>query len=209
MLLALQLNNLLEEAPTLVEVPDVVGESQATGTTTLETALFVVAVQEEYSSLAAGLVSNQSPAGGGFAAEGSTVTIYISLGVRPASDGGSAKRKQRRRSHLVEIDGQFFEVANQQEAIELLQKATNLAQTVAKQQTERVAKRIKRGKPTTVQAPVIKTSSPEIMAVVDDYRERIESIYRQIAIDSQIRELMRVRQLQEQDDEDAIAVLLH
>lgn len=209
MLLLLQQNNLLGEAPTLVEVPDVVGEAQATGTTTLETALFVVAVREEYSSLAAGLISNQSPAGGEFAAEGSTVTVYISLGVRPASDGGSAKRKQRRRSHLVEIDGQFFEVANQQEAIELLQKASDIAESVAEQQTERVAKRVKRGKPAKVAAPVIRSDSPELAPVIDQYRERIQAIYRQIEIDAQIRELMRLKLQQEQDDEDAIFVLLH
>ena len=70
-----------------VEVPDVVGETQAAGTTTLETALFVVSVQTAYSSVVAiGLIISQSPAGGAFAAEGSTVTITVSLGDAPIAD---------------------------------------------------------------------------------------------------------------------------
>ena len=87
MLLALQLNNLLEEAADLVEVPDVVGETQSAGTTTLETALFVVAVATAYSaSVASGNIISQSPTAGSFAAEGSTVTITVSLGREPEAE---------------------------------------------------------------------------------------------------------------------------
>jgi hypothetical protein len=86
-LLALQLNNLLEEGADVVEVPDVTGETQAAGTTELETALFVVAVETAYSdSVAVGLIISQDPTGGSFAAEGSTVTITVSLGPEPVSD---------------------------------------------------------------------------------------------------------------------------
>lgn len=85
MLLALQLNNLLEVPATPVEVPDVVGDLQAAGTLELETALFVVAVSTAYSpSVAVGVIISQSPAGGAFAGQGSTVTITVSLG--PVSD---------------------------------------------------------------------------------------------------------------------------
>ena len=67
-----------------VEVPDVVGETQAAGTTELETALFVVSVATAYSDLVAeGLIISQSPEGGEFAASGSTVTITVSLGPEP------------------------------------------------------------------------------------------------------------------------------
>lgn len=65
----------------LVEVPDVIGETQAAGTATLEGVAFVVAVETAYSStVAAGLIIEQSPAAGIEAAEGSTVTITVSLG---------------------------------------------------------------------------------------------------------------------------------
>ena len=65
-----------------VTVPNVVGQSQASGTTTLEGDGFVVAVATAYSSsVAEGLIISQSPAAGAEAGEGSTVTITVSLGV--------------------------------------------------------------------------------------------------------------------------------
>ena len=82
MLLALQQNLLLGEVPTLVEVPDVVGQSQASGTTELEGEGFDVAVSTAYSDVvAAGTIISQSPTAGSDAIEGSTVTITVSLGV--------------------------------------------------------------------------------------------------------------------------------
>ena len=75
------------QAAALVEVPDVVGQSQASGTTELETALFVVSVATAYSpTIAAGLIISQAPTAGSFAAEGSTVTITVSLGPEPVAD---------------------------------------------------------------------------------------------------------------------------
>lgn len=83
-------------APNLVEVPDVVGETEAAGTATLEGAGFVVSASEAYSStVAAGLIISQSPEGGEFANEGSTVAIVVSLGPQPVDDtatGGWAFR---------------------------------------------------------------------------------------------------------------------
>jgi beta-lactam-binding protein with PASTA domain len=74
-------------AAALVEVPDVVGETQAQATTDLEAVLFVVAVETAYSaSIAVGLVISQDPVGGEFAAEGSTVTITVSLGPEPETE---------------------------------------------------------------------------------------------------------------------------
>jgi hypothetical protein len=68
-----------------VTVPDVVGQSQAAGTATLEGDGFVVAVGTAYSStVPAGEIISQSPAGGVEAPAGSTVTITVSLGEAPA-----------------------------------------------------------------------------------------------------------------------------
>lgn len=81
MLLLLQQNMLLGEAPTLVEVPDVVGQSEASATAELEALLFVVEVQTAYSNtVPVGDVISQSPIAGVDALEGSTVIIIVSLG---------------------------------------------------------------------------------------------------------------------------------
>lgn len=79
-----------------VEVPDVVGLAQADATTTLEGAGFVVAVTTATSStVAAGLVISQAPAGGAFATEGSTVTIVVSTGdVTPVNPLLLGKKKK-------------------------------------------------------------------------------------------------------------------
>lgn len=74
-----------------IEVPDVVGETQAAGTATLEGDGFVVSVETAYSpTIDAGLIISQSPTGGSFAAPGSTITITVSLGAAPLFDGGGA-----------------------------------------------------------------------------------------------------------------------
>lgn len=108
MLLLLQQNLLLGEAADLVEVPDVVGQEQAAGTTTLEGEGFVVAVETAYSStVAAGTIISQSPTAGSEALSGSTVTITVSLGDQPQQQGGggfwfgydrfAAERRRRKR----------------------------------------------------------------------------------------------------------------
>lgn len=75
-------SSIAAEAP--VEVPDVVGETQAAGTATLEGDGFVVSVTTAYSdSVAEGLIISQDPAGGEFAASGATVAIVVSLGPEP------------------------------------------------------------------------------------------------------------------------------
>ncbi len=72
----------------LVTVPDVVGNTQAVGTATLQGSGFVVAVQNAYSGVvAAGNIISQSPTAGSSAASGSTVTIVVSLGAAPADSG--------------------------------------------------------------------------------------------------------------------------
>jgi len=84
MLLLLQQNLLLGDDPSLVNVPDVVGQTQAAGTATLTGDGFVVAVvTANSSSVPAGTIIGQSPTAGSSELLGSTVTITVSLG-----DGG-------------------------------------------------------------------------------------------------------------------------
>jgi hypothetical protein len=119
-------------------------------------------------------------------------------------------RRYRSRRLVVEIDGQDFEVGSEAEARELLDRAKALAEEVAEEAVEHQVKRVKRKKRAApVQIPVITTEEPELKSLVSTYRDDIEAIYRQIAIDAEIRELMR-RKLRDEDEDDAItALLLH
>ncbi|MDP2709924.1 MAG: PASTA domain-containing protein, partial [Solirubrobacteraceae bacterium] len=73
--------------PTQAEVPDVVGRSQNTATTTLSGAGFEVAVEEVDvdSATQDGRVQRQSPAGGRDVDRGATVTITVGVFERPPS----------------------------------------------------------------------------------------------------------------------------
>jgi hypothetical protein len=136
MLLVLQLNNLLGDPPTLVTVPDVVGETQADGTTELEALLFVVAVETAYSStVPAGTIISQSPAAGLDAVEGSTVTITVSLGEAPVvqQDAGGGfyfgfdrirheREKRKREQEELEAETQAIQDSTDREIAKLLRE---------------------------------------------------------------------------------------
>jgi beta-lactam-binding protein with PASTA domain len=83
---------------TQVEVPDVVGDSQATGTSTLEGDGFVVSVATAHSStVPVGDIISQSPIGGVETDEGSTVTIWVSVGPSEGSGNICLWRRRGRR----------------------------------------------------------------------------------------------------------------
>jgi hypothetical protein len=103
-----------------VEVPDVVGDLQADGSTELEGAGFVVAVATAYSSVvAAGLIISQDPAGGAFALPGTTVTITVSLGEAAQSATGGWWPEFDRTRYLREKRRREIEEA--EEAAKLIQ----------------------------------------------------------------------------------------
>ena len=80
-----------------VEVPDVVGDDEATATATLEGAGFVVSVSSDYSAtVAAGNVVSQNPLAGTQAAVGATIAIIVSLGAATGAGGGILLRYRRR-----------------------------------------------------------------------------------------------------------------
>lgn len=195
-----------------VEVPDVVGETQAAGTATLEGDGFVVSVSTAYSdSVAVGLIISQDPTGGSFAQLGSTVEIVVSLGPEPVVEqpSGAGKPKRRKR-YLIEIDGQEFLVSSFAEAEALLQKAAALAQQVADQAAARNSKRTRRKKRAVqISKPVIETPNTEIQPLVSQYRADIDKIYESMARDAEIRELLRLKLIEEDEDDAVIALLLH
>jgi Skp family chaperone for outer membrane proteins len=174
-LLPLQLNQLLSTPPTLVEVPDVVGQTQASGTAELEAVLFVVAVETAYSSIvAAGNIISQSPLAGVFAVEGSTVTITVSLGEAASQDQPSggfffdydrAVRQQRRRKREreeAEEEAKKIQDALDREIAELLHKQE--AKDAERADLERIqvladkyaGKAMREGLPRKVSAAILK-----------------------------------------------------
>jgi hypothetical protein len=119
-----------------VAVPDVVGQSQASGTATLEGGGFVVAVQTAHSSIVpAGDIISQSPSAGAEVPEGSTVTITVSLGEAPVADetftGGfvyaferemARRRKEARERMQAEEQAKELQDALDREIAELMHK---------------------------------------------------------------------------------------
>ena len=68
-----------------ITVPSVTGDSEASARSKLSDRGFSVSVLSEYSDyVAEGLVTRQSPEGGAEVMPGASVTIYLSLGVKPA-----------------------------------------------------------------------------------------------------------------------------
>jgi hypothetical protein len=186
----------------LVEVPDVVGQTQASGTAELEGVAFVVSVQNAYSgSVAAGDIISQSPTAGTQRPEGSVVFIVVSLGPEPISENKGAGKPKRRRRYVVEIDGRDFEVSGPDEAVALLGRAKE----VAAQQIEKALAaptRISRGIP----RPRIATAAPELKQVVAQARREITSLYDQATRDLEIAALLR--KADEEEEENLIRLLM-
>jgi hypothetical protein len=102
-------------AAAAVTVPNVVGETQAQGTTDIQAVGLTVSVITAYSSVvAAGLIISQVPAGGSQVSPGSDVQITLSLGDQPAPpvqdtfSGGFLyeyeREQNRRRKKRRELD---------------------------------------------------------------------------------------------------------
>jgi hypothetical protein len=121
-----------------VQVPDVVGLTQADGTNALEADGFVVAVATAYSSVVqAGLIISQDPAAGSTPGTGATVTITVSLGEAPPASQASGgfffgfdrhlaerRRRKEREEELkreadeiqAELDREIARLLHEQEA---------------------------------------------------------------------------------------------
>lgn len=111
----------------LTSVPNVVGETQAQGTTDITSVGLTVSVVTAYSStVAAGLIISQNPAGGSQVSPGSDVQITVSLGDQPAppvqaSSGGgflyeyerSQALRARRRREREEREAEAQRIADE------------------------------------------------------------------------------------------------
>lgn len=205
--------NAFQQAANLVVVPDVVGQTQASGTTELEGDAFVVAVQTAYSqTVPAGIIISQSPVAGSSAVSGSTVTITVSLG--PQTAGGISRQRRHHRLY-VEIDGQQFPVNSSAEAIELLNHARALAEKKAEESAQLAEKRVRRAiKRRGIEVPKLKIEtpaisvSPEIKAQAAPVIADITRLYERSAMDAEIRLLLMKQLQQDQDDEEDDLLLL-
>jgi hypothetical protein len=192
-------------ADALVEVPDVVGETKAAGTVTLEGDGFVVAVSEEYSSsIPAGIIISQSPTAGTQTFSGTVVRIVVSLGER--SDGAGSNKKRRR--YYVEVDGQAFEVDSAQQASRILERARELAVEAAQEAAKKVevkAARATKPRPIKLQAPKI-SASPELKLDLAPIRQEIAQIYDSAAALAEMRVLLQ--RAMDEDEEETILLLM-
>jgi hypothetical protein len=117
-----------------------------------------------------------------------------------------AGRKKRR--HYVEIDGQQFDVANANEALQLLNRARALAEVAAETKAKKVeakAARAQKPRPIRIQTPKI-TASPELGLDLSQIRQDIARIYDSAAAEAELRVLL-LRALEE-DEEEAILLLM-
>jgi beta-lactam-binding protein with PASTA domain len=180
-------------------VPNVVGLTEAEATATLEAEGFEVSV-----SGGGGLIAEQSPAAGTTAAEGTTVTVTI-----PAK-GGRPRRKPR---YVVEVDGQTLVADNITQVESILATAREIAQDAADRATVNVVRKPPKikvktssGNPTTskvIQDAVSRTQK----AVNRAYLRAAEERKKRRDVDKEISARMQ-QKLMEEDDEEAITVLL-
>lgn len=117
----------------LIEVPDVVGQAQASAVSTLEGAGFVVSVQEAHSSaVEKGLVISQSPAAGSQRPAGATITITVSLGESEERFAGgfiaayqrelARRRREREKRRKLEEESERIEEETSREIARLLRE---------------------------------------------------------------------------------------
>lgn len=200
-------SSIAAEAP--VEVPDVTGETQVAGTTTLEGEGFVVAVETAYSdSVVEGLIISQSPVGGSFAANGSTVTITVSLGPEPQEqEGGGGPDPRKLEEYWYWLEKAKEQLRQQQARRE--RDREQIAQI--KEETDReIAKILKEDQEAERQAEELS----ELRAYVEHapvvQSQRMRDLIRNAVNDDTDRALAKLRRVmaREAEDEEAIVVAL-
>jgi hypothetical protein len=122
-----------------------------------------------------------------------------------------AGKKKPKKRYTIVIDGNEFEVDSYEQAVSLLEQAHDAAQPHAEQTARRAEKRIRRkGKNVaiTLETPTLSTPDLALQELVATYREKLRRIYEQAAQSSELRELLR-RKFAEEDEDDTEVLLLH
>lgn len=144
---------------------------------------------------------------------GSWLTSWSSTFVPPEPEpeperSTDAGKSRRRRRYYVEIDGQQFDVANAEEARELLGRAKALAERAAETAAQKVqakAARATKPRPIRIQAPKV-AASPELNIDLAPFRQDIAQIYDSAAATAELRLLLQ--RAIEEDEEEAILLLM-
>lgn len=127
-----------------------------------------------------------------------------------AQPAGSSRRRRHR--YYVEIDGQQFEVRDQDEALELLQRARAIAEREAEKKADRATKllRKKREIPRVKIASPAISVSPELKEVAAPLVADISRLYARAEEIAELRLLMlkALRKQREDDDDDDEILLL-
>ena len=141
-----------------------------------------------------------------------------------ASAGAGKSRKpsrRRRKPVLVEIDGETFVVSSEAEAVELVEKAKEVAREKAeKEAADIVAKREKKARKAQLNTAPLRLTEPSIdvrplndgtidQKWINDVAEKMQAVmdsYRQVAEKHEMALLLKVKQ--ELDEEDELVALL-
>lgn len=141
---------------------------------------------------------------------GVTFAFQQETGQQPYPPPAGRARGARRKRYLVEIDGRDFEVETVADALSLLERARDLAQQAAVKAAQAVLRRKVRSqrKPEVrLRKPEIRTDAP-IAAQVTELRQEIAAIYDNAARDAELAYLFMKLLKEEQDEEDALIMLL-
>lgn len=125
---------------------------------------------------------------------------------------GAGRSKRRRRKYEVEIDGEVFDASSVEDALEIIQKAKELAEERAKTAISRANKvqvrpvrRVLADARKTLPMPKITTDAP-VDEVLQRVMAEIEQLYKDALTTIEIGVLLRRRE--EEDDEEAILALM-
>jgi len=178
-----------------VPVPDVVGETEAAGTATLEAAGFVVAVATAYSSVVpAGTIISQDPAAGSTPGTGATVTITVSLGEAPQppqqdASGGWAfffryerardeRRRRRREQEEREEEAKRIEdETTRQIALLMREQEARDAERAELERLQALADRFSGeplGLPASARAAILRASERRTLNALQQMRRELE-----------------------------------
>jgi len=134
--------------------------------------------------------------------------------VAPSTPSTAAGRSRRRKSYVVEIDGEDFIVSSEAEAQELLTKATEQAEELARvtvaratKATHRPARKIAADVRKALVLPDV-VAPPEFAGIAQSVLARIQEVYDSAARTVEIELALRKIQAQHDDDEETILLLL-
>lgn len=123
-----------------------------------------------------------------------------------------AGRSRRRQRFVIEIDGQYFEVGSEAEALAILAQARALAEKAAQAKADDI---VERATPKVLQARVVKRvsiktpkvqASKELKEAVQETRIAIERVYRTASDTAELRLLLALAEFEEDEEE---VLLLH